>query len=81
MSSAEENSGPWQAQVCMPSEEWVSCGNDAGPYCYATAEEAASVLRRFYPDQHLMDRLDRTTEYVRVLNTETGETSPAWRHA
>lgn len=71
---------PWQAQVWAKGE-WVSVSHNGVPYVYETAEEAASILRRFYPDQFIADRLDRSEERVRVLNTETRQTFPAWRHA
>jgi hypothetical protein len=68
---------PWQAQINADGR-WVSIAHDGSPYVFALREEAASFLIRYYPDIARADRLDRSEARVRVINTDTGETFPAW---
>lgn len=75
----------WQAQV-FTDDEWKSVRSGAEPYSFDTAEEASALLRKFYPEAYRRDLLNMAQplgggiRHVQVLNTETGEASPAWKH-
>lgn len=72
----------WHAQVWTAEFKWVSVANSDGKmYTYDSAEEAAKMLRTFYPDLYRMDRLDKTMRHVRVFNNTTKAYSAAWLHA
>jgi hypothetical protein len=80
--SDQDEKGIWHAQVWTTEFKWVSVGTSAGKtYTYDSAEEAAKMLRSFYPDQYRMDRLDKTMWRVRVFNNTTKAYSAAWLHA
>lgn len=71
----------FQMQVKV-RDQWTSVRPTGGePYEYATAEEAAAMVKTCYPDQFRADRLDHTAKRVRVLDVSTGDTFAAWRFA
>lgn len=71
----------WHIEVRVLGHWAAVSGSSGKPYEYLSAEDAAGGARRFYPDLTRMDRLDKTSKYVRIKDVTTGKVDHVWRHA